>query len=245
MPGMLALSETQARVMNGCFIELKIDGTRMSYEKGTLTSDRGIIRNDRFGHLLEVEKINWKVRGEVAIPGGNVLQVNARTGWPKAKFFIFDLFELDGQNMEHLSLLERRHIVSELIEKHKLTNVQVPMAFSTFDEGWAYVKANKSEGLVLTQKDGTKWKVKILQEEKLRIIGHDVGKSKGSFRIIRKGIVGNVSGTSDAFVQAYKMLKAEGKEVFAEVEFPFITEDGVPYQPRLRRLGTLEDLVFT
>ena len=246
MSKMKELSEAEARHMKDVVIELKIDGTRITYKNGILKSDREINRNDRFGHVLEELKVlNWHVRGEMAIPGGNVLQVNAREGWPKAKFFIFDLLEFSGSYQYTRPLQERREKTLSLIKALEFEHILIPQAFKTFDEGWDYVKQTGSEGLVLSDKHGIKYKVKHLKEEKLLITGHEAGKSKGAFKILRNGVYGSVSGTSEAFVKQYFEMRNRGIEVYAEIEYAFITADGIPFQPRLRRIGTLEDLSTT
>lgn len=246
MPGMDDLSIEASRAKTGCLIELKIDGSRMSFCNGALTSDREINRNARYGHVLkEVATIDWKVRGEMAIPGGNVHHLNKKENWPRAKYYLFDLFELGGKDVRSYTLTDRRTMLEEELAKKNFQHLLLPIKFDTFDEGWQYVINNAAEGVVLKLNDDVNWKCKLLKEAKLKIVGHEAGKSKGSFLIEREGIVGKVSGTSDGFLKIYQALIGAGKQVYAEIEYPFVTDAGLLFQPRLRRVGTLEDLKFS
>ena len=66
-----------------------------------------------------------------------------------------------------------------------------------------------------------------------------------AFLIDRQGVRSKVSGTSEAFLGVYQKLIKDGKEVYAEIEYSFLSKDGVPFHPRLRRVGTLDDLSTT
>ena len=246
MPGMLEISESEARNKKGWLVELKVDGTRMTYHKGVLTSDRNINRNARYGHILEqVKQIDWKVRGEIAIPGSNIGQLNKKENWHKAHYFIFDLYELRGKPIVGLDVFQIRALIEKELKRANLSHLHAPKLFKSFAEGWAHVKKHDAEGVVLKESDGTCWKCKLLKEEKLEIISHVSGKAKGAFMIDRNGVQSRVSGTSIDFVNAYKALSKAGKKVYAEIEYAFITDKGIPFQPRLRRIGTLQDLKFT
>ena len=93
--------------------------------------------------------------------------------------------------------------------------------------------------------DGEIWKVKLLKELKVPIIKHIQGKAKGAFLIDYNGVQSKVSGTSQDFIDKYNKLVRAGKKPFAEIECQFITDDGAPYQPRLRRIDTREGLKYT
>ena len=109
----------------------------------------------------------------------------------------------------------------------------VPMKmFNTFQEGWKYVTDNKCEGLIL--RNSNNWfKCKLLQEEKIEIVMHEVGKDKGTF-ILANG--SRISGTSQQFVLQYADIKNKGNKAIAEVEFCFKTQEGKLFQPRLRQI---------
>lgn len=246
MPGMTAISEVEAVNHNAPLIELKVDGSRGTFDGSGLYSDRNIERSDRYGHIVsELRKLNWNVRGEIAIPDGNVLQLNKATNWHKAKFYVFDIYSVGGMSTDQMDALTRRDLIDEILSEQKFNNISAPTRFDTFEQGWSYVKAADAEGLVLKALNHACWKVKYLKEEKVKVVDHIPGRSKGSFLIERNGVTSKVSGTSDAYVSAFKQLMSQGLQPYVEIEFGFLTDEGKPYQPRVRRLGTLEQLRFT
>lgn len=245
MPGILCLPVDVAEKISGALFELKIDGSRITYQKGKMVSDRMVNRNARYPHILkELKKLNWHVRGEVALPGGNILQLSKRENWHCARFYVFDLFAIDGKSVEGASVQKRRKMLETLVKRAKFDCIEVPQKFDTFKQGWKHVKETGAEGLVIKEEDAI-WKVKLLKELKVPIVRHIEGKSKGAFLINCNGNISKVSGTSDSFVNHFHSLNKKGKKVFAEIEFPFLTDDGAPFQPRLRRVGTKEDLIYT
>lgn len=247
MPGMTELKpEDVGRTTGLC--EVKVDGTRMSFDNQDIHSDRGINRNDRFPHIVKaLRQLNWKVRGEIALPHGNVLQINRRDNWPKARIYLFDLLELNGQDLRHLSPEENRDRIAHTLKPISSNVIVMPRAFDDFGDGWAYVKrqqakGNYVEGVVLKPLNRNPYKIKLLVEEKLPIIGYETGSLKGAFILDRKGIQGKVSATSIGYVAQYKDMLAKGLRPYVEIEYQFLTDDGKPFQPRLRRLDTLENL---
>lgn len=242
---MICLPLEIAETKKDALFELKLDGTRITYRKGKMTSDRMVNRNARFPHILnELKKLNWHVRGEVALPGGNILKLSKRENWHKARFYVFDLFAIDGKSTEKVSVQKRRKMLETLVARANFKHIEVPLKFDTFKKGWKYVNENEAEGIVIKEEDAI-WKVKLLKELKVPIIRHIEGKSKGAFLINCNGNISKVSGTSDAFVDYFYALSKKGKKVLAEIEFPFLTDDGAPFQPRLRRVGTKEELKYT
>lgn len=243
MPGIVSLPKDQAEKITKALFELKVDGTRITYKNGNIVSDRDINRNARYGHVVEeLKKLNWHVRGEMALPGGTSTDVSKSENWPKAKFYAFDLFALNGENVEHVSIAERRDELEKLVKQGGFRHIEVPLLFKTFTEGWQYVEANDAEGIVIKEPYAI-WKVKKLKELKLPIVEHMAGKSKGAFMIaLPNGEVSKVSGTSQAYIDTYNRLIAAGEKPYAEIECQHLTEYGVPYQPRLRRIGTVEQL---
>lgn len=246
MPGMTALEINVARAMSVPLIELKVDGTRITFDGNNIVSDRGVNRNERYPHILnELKQMGIVCRGEIALEGGNILQLNRKENWHKARYYIYDLYKVNGESTEGLSIVEKRNLIDEIVWKKSSEHITAPLTFQSFDDGWSYVTANMREGLVLKEEDGICWKVKRLTEEKLPIVSHVKGKAKGAFILNRNGMPCKVSGTSQKFVDAFHILKKKGLQAYAEIEYSFLTDDGIPYQPRLRRLGTLEMLKTT
>jgi len=243
MPGMIALDLELAKNQHFDLIELKVDGSRHSFKNNELFSDRGIVRNARYPHIAqELATMDWHVRGEVAIPAGNVLQLNKKENWHKAKYYIFDLYSYNGVDYSNRPMQERREILESICQENDFVHIELPNKFTTVDDGWDFVTSHDREGIVVKLNSGLMYKTKFLKEQKFKIHQHILGKSKGAFMIDCNGVQGKVSGTSMMYVDAYKELSQKGLEVFAEVEYSFLTDDGIPFQPRLRRLGTWQDL---
>ncbi len=125
--------------------------------------------------------------------------------------------------------------------------VVMPRAFNDFGCAWDYAKAqnakgNYVEGVVVKPCIGSPYKIKLLTEKKYRIVGFESGAVKGAFLIDCDGVVGKVSGTSVAYVQKYNDMVARGLVPYAEIEYQFLTDNGIPFQPRLRQLDTLANL---
>jgi len=240
MPGMISLDIETARKRKFDLIELKIDGSRHTYDGKNLFSDRKIIRNSRFPQIYEeVKKLNWSVRGEIAIPGGNVLELNKRENWPFAAFYIFDIFEFESVKMD-FKITQKRKIIESILNSNRFEYLNIPLKFDSFDEGWKYVCKHNREGLVLKENSGICWKIKRYIEEKVPIVGYLEGKSHGSFFINRNGIVSKISATSMKFLGQYFILLNEGKTPYAEIEYLFLTSKGTPFQPKLRRIFTMK-----
>lgn len=225
-----------AKKLTGCLVELKVDGSRHTFDGRSIFSDRNIVRNDRFDHVVtELQKLPWQVRGELAIPGGNVLTLNKRENWDKAKFYIFEILAYNGKDYRKISPFDNRELIEKTLKKRNFKHLDCPLKFKDINEGWEYVVKEDAEGLVLKDLNQV-FKLKKLTEEKLPIVGYEQGKQKGAFIIDRKGVVSRVSGTSEEFVAKYHKILNSAKIPMAEIEYCFLTEYGVPFQPRLRRV---------
>lgn len=232
--------------------EAKIDGFKASWDGSNLISERGIVRNDRFPHLVaELRQIPWKVRGEVAVPFGNVLKINKKENWPKARIYIFDMLEWQGQDTRSALPADNRRLIEDAFATFatfapQMPSLRMPFKFRDFQTGWAWIIKHNLEGLVLKELSGAKtYKVKYMREEKLPVVGFTPGSVKGCFQVERKGVVGGVSALSVAFVQQYKDMLSKGLQPYVEIEYMFLTDEGKPFQPRLRRMGTLQELATT
>jgi len=216
----------------------------MTFNGTSMVSDRDVNRDARYPHVLEeLQKIDWVCRGEMAVPGGNVLQLNKSENWSKAKIYIFDIFEYEGQDLRGNSPRENRWVIEDILRRNNLYQIAAPKLFNTFDAGWQYVCEKGAEGLVLKElANGKAHKIKKLTEEKLPIVGYEPGKGKGAFILLRGDVRCKVSGTSEAYVAKYKQMLAAGLAPHAEIEYQFLTDNGIPFQPRLRRLDTLVNL---
>ena len=161
----------------------------------------------------------------------NVFDVSKRENWAIAKFMPFDLIDTKS-NFLNLGYNERQQILNEKV--NFISNgFIIPMKkFDSFEEGWNYCLNNESEGLIF--RNSVNWfKCKLLKEEKIQIVSHEVGKDKGTF-ILENG--SRLSGTSLTYVEQYTDITNRGNKAIAEIEFPFLTKEGKYFQPRLRQI---------
>ena len=229
----IEIEELKKRDLTYSEISLKRDGTLMYFRDGHLVSARGIVRDDRYPHILKLLKDNDfpNCFGEMYVEGGNVLDINSKDNWKGAKFMPID--------MEHSEIYSVRQLA--LIEKIRETNsdfITQKIIFTDINLAWDLVVKEKLEGLVIKDKREL-FKCKLLQEAKIEIIGHEPSKEKGTFLLVNNN---RISGTSRDFVQKFKDIKAQGKIPIAEIEYCFITKDNHYFQPRLRRIETKENL---
>ena len=221
------IEKEDAAKLKGFDISLKIDGTLVFFRNGRLHSPR-CDRTERYKHIhtLLVANNFPDCVGEMFIdkPGACVFDISRKENWSKAKFMIFDIC-IDKPYME------RKDILDKMVERLQNKFIVRMKRFKTFAEGSEYVEVMNAEGLVLRSNYGWfKWK--RLQEAKVEIVKWEAMTDKGAF-ILANG--GRVSGTSIGFVQQFRELASKGK-VFAEIEFPLVTNDGNFFQPRLRRI---------
>jgi len=156
----------------------------------------------------------------------NVFTISRSENFSNARFMPIDLMD------NNLSYFQRHELLGKLVNGLNNEFITPMIQFNSFNEGWDYVKKNDSEGLVI--RDENSWfKVKILKEVKIEIQDHEPSKEKGTF-ILADG--NRVSGTSVSFVAQFHNIKAKGKIPMGEIEYPFLTESGSYFQPRLRRI---------
>jgi hypothetical protein len=222
------VSEAQAEQLNGYDISLKLDGTLIYFKDKKLFSPR-CERSQRYPHILKILIDNNfpDCMGELFISEtSNVFDVSRSENWDKVKFMPFDLLD------NSLNYVDRIRVLQEGVKVLDNPFIIPMKLFETFKEGWDYVVANKCEGLIL--RNSNNWfKCKLLQEEKIEIVLHEVGKDKGTF-ILANG--SRISGTSQQFVLQYADIKSKGNKAIAEVEFCFKTQEGKLFQPRLRQI---------
>jgi ATP-dependent DNA ligase len=185
----------------------------------------------------------------MAIPGmgTRVFDVSASINWVKARLWIFKILELKGHDFRNAPPTEIRQVIEDQMKAHRFSAhvLHIPRKFSSIDEGWDFVTKNDCEGLVVKNDVGPQLKLKFLKEAKWEIVGFEPGAVKGSF-LLKNPHNGNVSGMSAlsvGFIADYNKVLAAGNTPFAEFEYMYLTKkSGAPFQPRLRRIGTLADL---
>ena len=224
------IKKAEAEQLNNFDISLKIDGCLIYFIDGKLHSPR-CERTERFKHIAKILKEHNfpNYLGEMFLdePNSCVFDVSKKVNWDKCKFMPFDL-----SDYKNYSFSQRAVLLSSLVTAVDNPFIIPMIRFDNFKEGWDFVVANNSEGLVLRNENN--WlKCKLLKEEKIEIVAHEVGKVKGTF-ILKDG--NRVSGTSEQFVIQYLDIKNKGKIPMMEVEFPFRTKEGKMFQPRCRKV---------
>lgn len=205
-------------------ISLKVDGTQLHFVDGQLISNRDCVRNSRFPHIVSLLKkfgVN-DVVGEMNIPNGNIFDITSKVNWGMARYMIFDI--KTSQSIE-----QKKRLIKEIVDNINSPLITTPIYFHTIIEGWKYVVDNNKEGLVAKNSNYDIYKIKKLNEAKVRIVGYEKGLQKGAF-VLENG--GKVSATSEAFVEKYRQLSG-GNEVFADIRYQFKTPDEKFFQPRL------------
>jgi hypothetical protein len=234
-----------AQKVSADVIEIKADGTCMTWDGTNLISERGIVRNDRFPHIVScLRELDWEVQGEVAIPGcgTRVFDVSAKENWSKARLYLFKVMKLKGHDFTSAPATEVREVIEDQMKAHRFQthSLTIPRRFGSVDEGWDFVKKNDMEGLVLKSDVGPQFKVKYWKEAKWAIVGFEQGAMKGAFLVLnpKSGAVGKISALSAGFIAEYNALLAAKEKPFAEFEYLYLTKNDIPFQPRLRRIGT-------
>jgi bifunctional non-homologous end joining protein LigD len=110
-----------------------------------------------------------------------LLQNYLKTGKGKLKYYVFDILNLDGNDVTHLSLLERKELLKILIEKSALSNVFfsdhiIGKGIRFFEKSIKNktegIIAKKASGAYLVNKRTKDWlKIKNTQAEEAIIIG--------------------------------------------------------------------------
>jgi len=209
----------QAKKLYGDFdITLKRDGTLLFWKDKRLISPRDIDRTDRFSHIADIlQQAEFPdCMGEMYIEGGNVFDITSKKNWGLAKF---------------MPIYANRDLANKIkqLNSEYITDM---IRFKTIAQGWDYVVNNNLEGLVL--RNDTDWyKVKLLQEAKIKIVDWEKGSEKGTFILENDN---RISGTSMQFVLQYLDIKKRGNIAIAGIEYPFITKNGSFFQPRLRKI---------
>lgn len=119
-----------------------------------------------------------------------LLQNYIKQGKGKLKYYVFDLLSIDGNDITHLSLLERKELLQLLLKKQRLSNI----LYSEHVVGksnalWNKAIKNKSEGIIAKkadsiygtgQRNGDWLKIKLSRQEEAIIIGITAPKNSRS-----------------------------------------------------------------
>ncbi len=179
----------------GWLFETKWDGYRAiaSVENHQVTlysRNEKSFNNDYPAVVAAVEKISHNVvlDGEIIVLDNKgrshfqTLQNFRTTGKGKLTYAVFDLLHLDGNELQHLSLLERKSllkdVVAELNDKTVRFSPHVLKNGKSFFEkarqkGWEGIIAKKADSVYEEGRRGMEWlKIKIVNEQEALICGY-------------------------------------------------------------------------
>jgi bifunctional non-homologous end joining protein LigD len=183
--------------------ENKYDGYRtiavINSDKVNLFSRNGLSFDKKFKTIAEeLKKISHTavLDGEVVIEDDSgrsdfqLLQNNLKTGKGTLSYYVFDLLNLDGQDIRSLKLSERKELLKMLLNKSTLSNVLYSEHVTA--EGKSFfdlAKTNQQEGIMAKKSDSpyragkrsSEWmKIKITRSEEAVIVG--ITEPRGSRR---------------------------------------------------------------
>lgn len=228
--------------------QLKLDGSRGIYINGELFSERQISQNAKFPQILsDLKGINAVLDGEICLgENSNVFELNTKINRNRAKYYVFDILELNGEDLRALPLFKRRTKLFELVAILRSKSITIPKEWENFKEAWDYVVENKLEGLVIKDLYSTYPKVDMFKEmrsknwiklknwleTKEKIVGFEEGSVKGAF-VLENG--SRISTLKPEVSQVYLDFK-DIKPVYAEFHYLNKTSDNAYFQPVLHRL---------
>jgi len=253
---MLAKPSTERDLNNKNFIgEVKIDGTRCMLIKkdgGFKLINRNFISyTNKFPEFLQdIENLpDCILDGELAGQEFRIVESRCSTEsrarieilskrYP-LKFMFFDILELDGEDLRDMKLIERKKILSEVLNEGYENFVEVEWTEDLWGL-WGYVKRNDLEGIMLKRKDGRyvagrscDWlKVKNFKEEILKFDGYEENPA-GVVLINPAGVRVQCAGNQSSMV---KDLIDKRGFVFAEIQYLEKTDNGKLRMPTFRRV---------
>ena len=191
---MLAHTVEQAFDKKDWLFEIKYDGYRtiavITKVEVNLFSRNQLSFNTKFNIILtQLKKLTHEVilDGEMVVEDEkgnadfNLLQQYLKTGRGTLKYYVFDLLNLDGNDITLLPLLQRKELLKILLTNHSLKNIFY--AHHMEEKGISFYKSalkNNIEGIMAKDamapyragKRSSEWlKIKITQQEDAIIIG--------------------------------------------------------------------------
>ena len=240
--------------------EIKHDGYRalsIIDKKVEMISRNNISFNKIFAPLLpELKKIPHSVvlDGEVVIEDKNgrsdfqLLQNYQLNGIGQLKYYVFDILKIDGNDVRHLGLLERKQLLKLLLQKQHSKHILFSEHLEK-DGKKAYKAAVKRglEGIIAKKKDSSyqsgkrskQWlKIKIQQQEEAVIAG--ITEPKGNRSLFGALILGayknnvfqHIGNCGTGFTE--KMLK----EIHTKLKPHFISTS--PFKEKIAAKGTVQ-----
>ncbi|TDP00273.1 DNA ligase D [Flavobacterium sp. 245] len=254
---MLANTKTEAFDDSEWVFEKKYDGYRaiavINPNKVELFSRNEISFDIQFKPIAdELKKIDHiaVLDGEIVVEDEKgkanfqLLQNYLKTGLGKLKYFVFDLLNLDGNEITELSLLERKELLKILFNKYAFTNVFY--SEHTFEKGikqFEIAEKNKEEGIIakktnstyLPNKRSSDWlKIKTSNQEEAIIIG--ITKPKNSRQYFGAILLAQYYGKRLQYIGKCGTGFSEStlKELYTKLEPLFISESPLSEKINLR-----------
>ena len=242
----LKIDEAKFMNLSNFVFERKYDGSRTLFMNGKIVSDkRDGFKEKRYPQISQaLNNLNAVLDGELWVESDRVVELSRTENWNEAKFIIFDILELNGQNLRALPLKARR----EILEQQKFSPpIFVAEQYKTFDEAWDLANKENWEGLIAKdlsspylEKRSPYWfKLKRYSEAVVVIdkLEQTDKQLHGTF-ICNDGNLNDirVGSLSTKYVDEYLKAVSEGKEVKAEIQYLNKTTNGHYFQPCLKRL---------
>jgi len=167
---MLAKLSQAVPEANEWLYEKKFDGFRaigkIKANKSTLISRNGKKLDLKFPSILEDLNLISKdcvLDGELVIEDrdGKAYFQLLQSGEPipknlQLKYYVFDILELEGNDLRMYSLIDRKQLLELLIKKYKFNHLQyVPIVHKRQNEILSYALKNKWEGIIAKRKEST------------------------------------------------------------------------------------------
>ena len=131
----LKFDDTKFMLLENFIFERKWDGSRTLFLNGRLVSDtRDGFKNERYNHITQALKnFNGTLDGELWVKNDRVSELSKKENWNEAVFVVFDILELDDNNLKSKPFKERRALLEKLGFKHP---IYVAEQYTNLKEAW-------------------------------------------------------------------------------------------------------------
>ena len=241
--------------------ENKYDGYRtiavVNSDKTALFSRNKISFDINFKPIAdELKKIDHTVvlDGEIVVENKSgradfqLLQNYLKTGIGNLKYYVFDLLNLDGNEVTELSLLDRKELLKILFNKYSFSNIfYSEHTIANGIEQFEKARKNNSEGIIAKKADSSytaggrsnNWlKIKISNEEEAIIIG--ITEPKNSRKYFGAILLGQYNGKNLQYIGkcGTGFTEAVLKELYTKLK-PLFTDQS-PLQEKVPLRDTIQ-----
>jgi bifunctional non-homologous end joining protein LigD len=173
-----------------------------------------------------------------------LLQNYIKTGKGQLKYYVFDILELDGNDLTNLSLLQRKELLKLLLLNQKLSNVSYSehiigkgkefFELATKNEGEGIIAKKANSEYAVGQRSNEWLKIKITQQEEAIIIGiTEPQKSRSYFGSL---LLGQYEGSKLKFIGkcGSGFTEASLKDLYQKFQRHFTSDSPLSYKIPLR-----------